>query len=180
MESIEILQMWMPYMVIGSIVFTFILLIIILIQGAKLRNLRMKYHSFMNGVEGVNFEELLEIHMSKLNHIQEDMKDAQKHIKNLQISLKSCIQKVGLVRYSAFEDIGSDLSFALAMLDEKDNGIIINGIFARNNSYIYGKPVQEGHSTYKLSDEEIEALKRAKEEFQDLNFKYIEEKVNHG
>ena len=72
-----------------------------------------------------------------------------------------CIQKVGIVRYSAFKDTGSDLSFAVAMLDEKNNGIVFNGIYSREMSNIYAKPIKNGKSEYTLSEEEVEAINRA-------------------
>lgn len=169
MGFIEVVQPWIPIIVLSVSIITFILFIIIIIQGIKLKKLRKKYQSFMNGAEGINFEELLEIHTKRLNDAQVEITGIQQHIQTMYTQLKGCVQKVGMVRYSAFEDIGSDLSFALALLDEKDNGIIINGIFARNNSYIYGKPIQSGQSTYKLSEEEMEALQRAKAEFKKIN-----------
>ena len=77
--------------------------------------------------------------------------------------VRNCIQKVGIVRYSAFKDTGSDLSFALALLDEKNNGVILNGIYSREMSNIYAKPVENGKSTYTISKEEEEAIKKAME-----------------
>lgn len=77
--------------------------------------------------------------------------------------MKYCTQKVGVVRYNAIEKVGADLSFAIAMLDAEDNGIVLNGIYSRDGSYVYSKPVQNGQSTYQLSDEEKEAIRLAKE-----------------
>ena len=77
--------------------------------------------------------------------------------------LEGCIQKVGIVRYSAFQDTGSDLSFSLALLDEKDNGVVMNGIYSREMSNIYAKPVEAGKSSYTLSEEEQQAIKKAME-----------------
>ena len=62
-----------------------------------------------------------------------------------------------------FLKVGADLSFAIAMLDAEDNGIVLNGIYSRDGSYVYSKPVQNGQSTYQLSDEEKEAIRLAKE-----------------
>ena len=78
--------------------------------------------------------------------------------------MKNCIQKIGIVRYNAFKDTGSDLSFALAMLDEKNNGVVLNGIYSREMSNIYAKPVENGVSKYTISDEEKEAIQRAIED----------------
>ena len=75
--------------------------------------------------------------------------------------MNTCMQKVGLVRYSAFKDTGSDLSFALAILDKYNDGIVLNGIYSREMSNIYAKPIKEGKSTYTLSEEEKEAIEKA-------------------
>ena len=66
-----------------------------------------------------------------------------------------------MVRYNAFRDTGSDLSFTLALLDENNNGVVLNGIYSREMSNIYAKPIENGKSTYTLSDEEQKAIERA-------------------
>ena len=78
--------------------------------------------------------------------------------------MDTCIQKIGIVRYNAFKDTGSDLSFALAMLDEKNNGVVLNGIYSREMSNIYAKPVEKGKSKYTLSEEEQQAIQKAIED----------------
>ena len=75
--------------------------------------------------------------------------------------IKECIQKIGIVRYNAYSDAGNDLSFAVAMLDDKNNGIVFNGIYSREMSNIYAKPIVDGKSKYNLTEEENEALKKA-------------------
>ena len=66
-----------------------------------------------------------------------------------------------LMKYNAFKDVGSDLSFALAILNNQNDGIVLNGIYSRETSNIYAKPVIKGESTYTLSEEEKEAIKKA-------------------
>jgi hypothetical protein len=73
------------------------------------------------------------------------------------------LQLVGMVRYNAFEDTGGDQSFALAMLDAHGNGAIFNGLYHRNDCKVYAKPVRDWKSTYSMSDEEIEAIRKARE-----------------
>ena len=85
--------------------------------------------------------------------------------------MAKCIQKVGIVRYSAFKDTGSDLSFAVAMLDENNDGVVFNGIYSREMSNIYAKPVKNGVSEYTLSEEEKEAIRRAIEANNLINVK---------
>ncbi|NLZ49550.1 MAG: DUF4446 family protein, partial [Clostridiales bacterium] len=75
--------------------------------------------------------------------------------------LKKCTQKVSILRYKAFDDVGSDLSFSIAMLDGDNNGIIITSIYGRHDSTTYAKPVDKGISRYDLSEEEERVLKEA-------------------
>ena len=75
-----------------------------------------------------------------------------------------CVQKVGVVRFRAFEDTGSDLSFAVALLDSEDNGVVLSSLFGRTESRVYAKPVEHGASSYLLSTEENEALSKAKKQ----------------
>ena len=74
---------------------------------------------------------------------------------------KNCIQKVGIYRYNAYKDTGSDLSFTVCLLDEKNNGVVFNGIYSRDMSNIYAKPIENGMSKYKVTPEEQEAINRA-------------------
>lgn len=76
--------------------------------------------------------------------------------------LKSSLRKIGLVRYNAFEDMGGDLSFSLALMDEWGNGFIFSCLNGRSESRIYAKPLREGKSPYPLSKEEKEALAQAR------------------
>ncbi|MFH0791651.1 MAG: DUF4446 family protein [bacterium] len=71
------------------------------------------------------------------------------------------IQKVGIVRFNPFPEIGGDQSFSLALLDEDKNGIVITSLYSRDNNRIYGKPIIDGQSSYQLSEEEKEAIESA-------------------
>ena len=82
-------------------------------------------------------------------------------MKSVNEKLNYCIQKVGIVRYKAIANTGADLSFAIALLDHQNDGIVLNGIYSRDGSYTYAKPIRNGKSTYNLSDEEIEAIEQA-------------------
>ena len=84
--------------------------------------------------------------------------EIQAYCNKLDNDMAKCIQKIGIVRYSAFKDMGSDLSFTLALLDEKNDGVILNGIYSRELSNIYAKPIKNGKSTYTLSEEEKQAI----------------------
>ena len=85
------------------------------------------------------------------------------NITNIQKNLEKCVQKVGMVRYNAYIDTGSDLCFALALLDFEDNGVVINGIYSRDNTTTtYAKPIEHGKSKYTLVEAELAAIEQAK------------------
>lgn len=142
-----------------AIVLLFIGFIILLINNVKMSN---KYKKFMKKLgNGKNLEEDLENFMYKVERVEKQNAEIANFCNNLEEDLSRCIQKIGIVRYSAFKDTGSDLSFALALLDEKNNGVVLNGIYSREMSNIYAKPVKNGSSRYTLSNEEIEAIDKA-------------------
>lgn len=141
----------------------------ILYSNIKLKN---KYNKFMKKIgNGKNIEEDLENYMYRVERVERQNAEIISYCKNLDDEVAKCIQKVGMVRYSAFKDTGSDLSFAVAMLDEKNDGVVFNGIYSREMSNIYAKPVKGGNSEYTLSEEEREAIRRAIESNNLINIK---------
>ena len=131
----------------------------ILYSNIKLKN---KYNKFMKKIgNGKNIEEDLENYMYRVERVERQNAEIISYCKNLDDEVAKCIQKVGMVRYSAFKDTGSDLSFAVAMLDENNDGVVFNGIYSREMSNIYAKPVKNGVSEYTFSEEEKEAIRRA-------------------
>lgn len=149
------------YLLISSVItiILFIGFLIVLISNIKLNN---RYKSFMKKIgNGKNIEEDLGNFMNKVDRVEKQNTEIISFCKNLDEDVSKCIQKIGIVRYSAFKDTGSDLSFAVALLDEKNNGVVFNGIYSREMSNIYAKPVENGNSKYTLSNEETEAIEKA-------------------
>lgn len=143
--------------------------IAVLYSNIKLKN---KYNKFMKKIgNGKNIEEDLENYMYRVERVERQNAEIISYCKNLDEEVAKCIQKVGIVRYSAFKDTGSDLSFAVAMLDENNDGVVFNGIYSREMSNIYAKPVKNGNSEYTLSEEEKEAIRRAIEANNLINVK---------
>ncbi len=139
-----------------------LLFLLYLINIIKLVKLRKNYKCFMSKIgNGNNIQETIENYMKKIEEVQKENNELKNYCKQLDSTLATSIQKVGLVRYNAFKDTGSDLSFTLALLNEKNTGVVLNGIYSREMSNIYAKPVEEGISTYTLSEEEKQAIKKA-------------------
>ena len=121
--------------------------------------LSIKYITVMRKLgKGNNLDTMLAKYLRDVENIKQDNKEIKAYYTTLDNNIESSIQKVGLVRYNAFRDVGSDLSFALALLDRDNNGIVLNGIYGSESSNIYAKPINNGESEYTLSSEEISAI----------------------
>ena len=129
---------------------------------AKIKKLKNKYNKFMNGLGDVSIEELLEDCINKVNNVQGKNKDIEYQLNTIKRNMYYCVQKVGIVRYNAFDDVGSDLCFSIALLDNNDDGVVISSLYARDSSSTYAKPVSRGKSRYALSAEEIKAIDDAR------------------
>ena len=140
-----------------------ILLLILYISNLfKLNKLNKNYRLFIKKLgNGNNIEEILKKYIQKVEEVDGKNKETMEYCNRLEKNISLCIKKIGMVRYSAFKDTGSDLSFALALLNEKNDGVILNGIYSREMSNIYAKQVKEGKTNNKLSEEEDKALQIA-------------------
>ena len=100
-------------------------------------------------------------HIQEMKQVVEDQKRLDAENKTIEDLLAKALTRVGVVRFRAFEDMGSDLSYAVALLDSDNNGIIFSSLFGREDSRSYVKPIEKGTSTYTLTDEEQQALQKA-------------------
>lgn len=147
-----------------SIAVNVLLTAIVLLFIFRIKNLEDKYYSFIAKFDGnKSIEEVMNNYMKMVNNVNEDNKIIKANLLNVERQLNMCIQNVGIVRYNAFDDVGSELSFAIAMLDNEDNGFVINSIYGRTASNVYAKIIENGTSKVTLSEEEIKAVNNAKE-----------------
>lgn len=161
MEQIGLLlNNYMLYIVMGLAALVFILIIIMIINSVKMSKMKKRLDKFMSK-DDVNLEELLVQYTKKLNNLLEHDKEMQTSIEHMEKSVKNCIQKIGVVRYQAIQNMGADLSYTVALMDESNNGVVFNGIYGRDGCYTYAKPLEDGKSKYNLSEEEEQAIKKA-------------------
>ena len=147
-----------------SIAVNVLLTAIVLLFIFRIKNLEDKYYSFIAKFDGNrSIEEVMNRYMKMVKNVNEDNKIIKANILNVERQLNMCVQNIGMVRYNAFDDVGSELSFAIAMLDNEDNGFVINSIYGRTSSNVYAKTIENGTSKVTLSDEEIKAVNKAKE-----------------
>jgi len=107
-------------------------------------------------------ENLKEI-LSQFKDLKEDFEKILKELESLKKENEFNIQKVGIVRFNPFKEIGGDQSFSIALLDGNDDGVVITSLYSREGNRVYGKPIKGGQSEYLLSGEEKEAIQIAKE-----------------
>lgn len=121
-----------------------------------------RYRLFFAGPQANDLEEVITAEIQRLAKTEKTVEKIIEKLKAVDRMAHYGIQKVGVIRFNPFQNTGGDQSFAVALLDAHDNGIVISSLFGRESLRIYAKPVEKGDSSYPLSDEEKEAIKRAK------------------
>ena len=158
------------YLIILLFLIQVLLFVMLISVNMKYNRLKTSYSSFMKGKDGKNLEESMLTRFSELDEIAEIAKKNQIDIQDIYKKMKLHYQKIGIVKYDAFHEMGGNLSFALTMLDENDNGWILNAMHSREGCYTYIKEVVKGQSYIELAEEESESLERAIfQEAYDLN-----------
>ncbi|NEW07277.1 DUF4446 family protein [Paenibacillus sp. SYP-B3998] len=137
------------------IVISFVLIILL---WSKLSKLRKQYMQMMNGSQAEDIEQLLINIQGALNDQKAESAATSAKVHAIREAMTKMKSKVGIHRYNAFAEGGSDMSFTIAILDEHQDGVVMTGIHSREQTYIYAKPVQKAQSTYTLSPEEKEAI----------------------
>ena len=149
------------YFLIGFLVLILILFILNIVALVKLSKWKKKYESFMLGKNAKSMEKEIKNLFTDIEFLKNSVSSNKKEIRLIYRRLKTTYQKLGIVKYDAFNQMGGQLSFALALLDENNDGLILTGIFGRNESTTYAKPVDKGISRYDLSEEELDVLNEA-------------------
>lgn len=147
---------------IAMLAISILSIILLVFNYLKLNKIKREYSEFMKKLgSGKNIDEDLKAYIGRVEKVENLNKEIIQYCERLDKTVDACIQKVGMVRYNAFKDVGSNLSFTLALLDNNNNGVVLNGIYSRDNSNIYAKPLKDGKSEYVLSEEEKEAIEKA-------------------
>ena len=149
------------YIIIGLAAFVLILIILMIVNVVQMSKLKKNYRIFMNGKNAKTLEDTLIQRLDQVDELIAANKANEKNIKTLFKNMEKTYQKMGLVKYDAFHEMGGKLSFSLAMLDEKNNGYIISAMHTREGCYTYIKEIIDGNSVIVLSEEDQEALKQA-------------------
>lgn len=151
------------YMIIGLAGAAIILLIMIIINMVQTSKLKKKYKKFMSGKNAKSLEDTLIKRLDQVDRLMEANSANEKSINQIFKDMKFTFQKIGLVKYDAFNEMGGKLSFSLALLNQANDGFVLNAVHSREGCYTYIKEIVDGNSIIVLAEEEQEALKMAME-----------------
>ena len=147
------------------IIFVLGVLLIVLIYmikiSMKMSRFMKKYKMFMRGMDGASLERAFAARFNQMDILEENSRNHMEEIRNIREVQNITLNKVAIVKYDAFKEMGGKLSFALAMLDKENNGFVMNAIHSSDGCYTYVKEIVKGESYVVLGEEEKEALRQA-------------------
>ena len=147
------------------IVFFVLLVIIAVVLTFSLRQLHYitrKYQALISGKKGKDLEGVILTRFKEMDKVKSNAKRVTREHRSFKAHLDSCYNKIGLVKFDAFNDMSGQLSFSLALLNAEDSGVVLSTIHTKQGCYTYAKEIIKGESYIVLSEEEKEALKRAR------------------
>lgn len=143
---------------LGLAAFALILFSIVLFRQSRLLK---RYRALLNGPQGADLDLLLANQATQIHQLTAELQAMQAKVTALELAGERHFSRIGIVRFNPFPEMGSDLSFAVALLDSHHNGVVISSLYSRQESRVYAKPILDGKSTYTLTDEEREAIAKA-------------------
>ena len=145
----------------ASLVLVVILLIVVIVQQGRIRRLDERVTALSSGVDGESLEDMLINILENYSGISRQTEDNSEDIKDIYRRLHYAVQKIGIVKYDAFKQMGGNLSSVIAFLDQDNNGFLFNTVQNIDGCYSYVKQVRNGKSDVTLTDEEQAAMERA-------------------
>lgn len=165
--TLDLLNQWgltgfdYSYVFIGIAGGFLVLLIIIIIQTVQISKLKKKYKKFMTGKDARTLENSIEKLFEDNQYFKDISEENRKEIRRINKEMTYSFNKVGIVKYDAFQQMGGKLSFSIALINERNNGIILNSVHSTEGCYTYIKEINNGLSETQLSEDEKEALEKA-------------------
>lgn len=138
-----------------------ILLILCIVNICSMSKLKKKYKKFMTGKSAKSLENEIIGLFEDNKFLRSSIEKNKKDIRTLYKNMESTFQKLGIIKYDAFNQMGGRLSFCVALLDENNNGFIINSVHSTEGCYSYTKQIVTGESDIPLGKEEKQALDMA-------------------
>jgi len=160
-----------PFLITG-VMFSLLIgaLLLLVFTRVELGQVRYGYDALLSYLGDDESRDIIRELTSTLRNIERDNRFRDRDISQLYALLENCVQKIGVVRYNAFHNVGSDQSFSVALLDSDDNGVVLSSIYGRDYSTTYAKPVRYGESEYILTEEEEDAIGLARKLYIDRSY----------
>ena len=161
LSSIGLGNIDIGYIFLGLVIANVLLLILIIIAFVQVGKFKKKYKKFMLGKDGGSLEKDIMTLYEDNKFIKLSIDKNREDIKELFKKHETALQKIGLVKYDAFKEMGGKLSFSLALLNDKNNGFILNSVHSSDGCYSYTKEIKDGACAISLGQEEEQALQMA-------------------
>lgn len=144
-------------------VIIFLLFISQVILFRRFKDVNQRYRLLTRGPSGADLEEILQKYAGDVKKLKAKEQELKREQDILKEQVAQCVHNPGLIRFNAFDNMGSDLSFSMALLDRRGDGVVLTGLYGRDETRIYAKPIRKGTSDYSLADEEVKAVQRSLE-----------------
>ena len=158
----RILGMTPRTVIVLLLIIMVIMFVILLVMIHQMNVISRKYTAFMQGRDGEALEKMIHTRLKEIDQLKQVSRKLINEQRSMQTILSGCVSKYALVKYDAFEEMAGKLSYAVALLDNNGNGIVLNSIHSREGCFTYAKEIVRGESYIPLSEEEKQALSRAK------------------
>jgi hypothetical protein len=144
-----------------TIILFYIISGIVLIILLWILMIEIRLKKMFAGTKARNLEEMIVIVGKKINEIEEKEKEIDKHLLKVDDRLNKSVRNIETIRFNPFIDAGSNQSFAIALMNDEGNGVVMSSLYARDRMSIFAKPIVKGKSEFELSSEEKEVLDKA-------------------
>lgn len=161
LQSIGLGNLDIAYLFLTLLIFIVVLFVIIILQMKKLNRLQKRLSKFMTGKDAKSLEKDIVGLYEDNKFLKINVDKNKKDIRTLYKNMEHAFQKIGLIKYDAFQQMGGKLSFSLALLDENNNGFILNSVHSTEGCYTYTKEIKNGECAISLGEEEQQALDMA-------------------
>ena len=158
LEELMPLSWWA---IAGCFLLIIILSILLIVLWRRTKKFEKAYLALQTYVSGKTLDQLLDQYLNKVETLDKQIVQDQAQLQKIEERLRVAVDQVELIRFSAFDKGGGDLSFAVAMLNQEGDGVVLTSIQTREDCRLYGKPIEKGQSKYSLTSEEVEVIKKA-------------------
>lgn len=160
----SILQGIMPYIwwsICALIIMILIFLLMIISLYRRMKRFESSYITLQTFMSGQQLDILFQSYIQRSEEQEIKLEKSDERLTLVEQKIRAGVDRAELVRFRAFENIGSDLSFAFALLNQEGSGVVFSSIYNREESRVYAKPIKEGQSSYPLTDEEKQVINKA-------------------